>query len=358
MSLKHTVQKAYSAMPLCLLSSSMAFAQYSIDMSSTRGAGISETEISIENIRVSQVVANPFAPGTTTTNTATYTVTFRLNPTTLHLEPVGIGSDTGCASVSVTVTNAVLGQNSPIAGATVTISGQTATTNAQGVATFTGRPSGTVTISAVASNFVVTSQPAILSCTTSNNVSVSLSPSTGSGALSAGSFRVITTWGENPRDLDSHLTGPDGTETGRWHVYYSSKTAGDMCGLDVDDTSSFGPETMTCPRTGVTALRPGIYRYSVHHYSGTGNIGNSSANVRLELAGGQFYNFTPPAGNYLGSSDVWTVFELTVNTDGTVSLANVNSVQNAISASSVRHADRAVMGSRESLQIFQNLDGK
>jgi hypothetical protein len=80
--------------------------------------------------------------------------------------------------------------------------------------------------------------------------------------------------------------------------------------------------------------------------------------VRLELAGGQFYNFTPPAGNYLGSSDVWTVFELTVNTDGTVSLANVNSVQSAISASSVRHADRAIMGSRESLQIFQNLDGK
>ncbi len=336
------------------LSGQMAFAQYTIDLSSSRGSGINTTDISLENIRVSVPVPNPFAPGTTTTNTATYTVTFRLNPTTLHLEPIQVGADTGCASVSVTVTNAVLGQSSPISGATVTISGQTATTDAQGVATFTGRPAGPVNISAVASNFVVTSQPAVLSCTTANNVSVSMSPSSGTGALTAGSFRVITTWGENPRDLDSHLTGPDST-TGRWHVYYSSKTAGDMCGLDVDDTSSYGPETMTCPRTGVSTLRPGIYRYSIHHFSGSGNIGNSSANVRLELAGGQFYNYTPPTGSYVGSSDVWTVFELTVNADGTVSVANVNTIQNAIGASSVRSIAEPTMGSKESIQIFQNL---
>lgn len=354
MQFKSFAKKACALAAVSVLSGQMALAQVTIDLSSTRGSGINTTDISLENIRVSQVVANPFSPGTTTTNTATYTVTFRLNPTTLHLEPVTVGSDTGCAAVSVTVTNAVLGQSSPIPGATVTISGQTATTDAQGVATFTGRPAGAVNISAVASNFVVTSQPAILSCATGNSVSVSLSPSTGAGALTAGSFRVITTWGENPRDLDSHMTGPDST-TGRWHVYYSAKTAGDMCGLDVDDTSSFGPETVTCPRAGVTALRPGIYRYSVHHYNGNGNIGNASANVRLELAGGQFYNYTPPAGSYVGSSDVWTVFELTVNTDGTVSVANVNTIQNAIGASSVRSVPAPVMGSREDLQIFQNL---
>ena len=348
--------RALSLTAMVAFSAPLAFAQYTIDLSSARGSGLNSTDISLENIRVSQVVANPFSPGTNTTNTATYTVTFRLDPVTLHLVPVQVGTDTGCADVSVTVTNAVLGQNSPIAGATVTISGQTATTNSQGVATFTGRPSGAVTISAVASNYVVTSQPALLSCTVPNNISVSMSPSTGSGALIAGSFRVITTWGENPRDLDSHLTGPDGTATGRWHVYYSAKTAGDMCGLDVDDTSSFGPETMTCPRSGVSTLRPGIYRYSVHHYNGTGNIGNSGANVRLELAGGQFYNFTPPAGSYVGSSDVWTVFELTVNTDGTVSLANVNTVQNAISASSVRSTSSLLsLGSNESITIFRNL---
>jgi len=340
---------------LGVLSSQMALAQYTIDLSSSRGSGISTTDVSLENIRVSVPVPNPFAPGTTTTNTATYTVTFRLDPTTLHLVPVQVGADTGCAAVTVTVTNAVLGQNSPISGATVTISGQTATTNAQGVATFTGRPSGAITISSVASGYVVTSQPAILSCTTANNVSVSMSPSTGTGALTAGSFRVITTWGENPRDLDSHLTGPDSTGTGRWHVYFGSQTAGDMCGLDVDDTTSYGPETVTCPRTGVNTLRPGIYRYSVHHYSGTGNIGNSGANVRLELAGGQFYNYTPPSGSYVGSSDVWTVFELTVNADGTVSVANVNTIQNAISSGSVRSIVEPHLGSKESAEIFQNL---
>ena len=150
------------------------------------------------------------------------------------------------------------------------------------------------------------------------------------------------------------MTGPDST-TGRWHVYYSDENSGDMCGLDVDDTSSFGPETVTCPRAGVTALRPGIYRYSVHHYSGSGTIGNASANVRLELAGGQFYNYTPPAVQYVGEDDVWTVFELTVNANGTVSVANVNTIQNALGASSVRSVTAPIMGRRENLQIFQNL---
>ncbi len=337
------------------LSGQMALAQYTIDLSSSSGAGINSTDVSLENIRVSVPVPNPFSPGTTTTNTATYNVTFRLDPVTLHLVPIQVGENAaGCAAVAVTVTNAVLGQNSPISGATVTISGQTATTNAQGVATFSGRPAGTVNISTVASNFVVTSQPAVLSCTTPNNVSVSLSPASGSGALTSGSFRVITTWGENPSDLDSHLTGPGGT-TGRWHVYYGNPSDGDMCGLDVDDVTSYGPETMTCPRADVSALRPGVYRYSVHHFRGSGTIGSASANVRLELANGQYYNYTPPTGSYAGSADVWTVFELTVNTNGTVSVANVNSIQNSIYSDSVRSVAAPTAGSRESVQLFRNL---
>lgn len=339
-----------------MLIGQLAWAQgFTIDFAAATGSGINTTDIVLENVRLLVPTPNPFAPGTTTTTTTTYNVQFRFNPTNLHFEPIGLSDlAAACANASVTVTNAVLGQNSPVSGATVTIARQTATTNAQGVASFTGLPSGPVNISTVASTFVVTNQAALLTCAAPNNVSVSLSPSSGVGALRAGSFRVITTWGENPRDIDSHLTGPDAT-TGRWHVYYSSKTAGDVCGLDVDDTSSFGPETVTCPRTDVTSLRPGIYRYSLHHYAGTGTIGSSSATVRLELAGGQVYNYTPPAGNYVGSKDVWTVFELTVNTDGTVSVANVNTIQNDIGSSSVRSIAEPTMGSRENIQIFQNL---
>lgn len=339
-----------------LLVSQMAWAQgFTIDFSAATGSGINTSDIVLENVRLSVPTPNPFAPGTTTTATTTYNVQFRFNPTTLHFEPIGLSDlAIACANASVTVTNAVLGQNSPVSGASVTIARQTATTNAQGVANFTGLPSGPVNISTVADTFVVTNQAALLTCAAPNTVSVSLSPSTGVGALRAGSFRVITTWGENPRDLDSHLTGPD-SSTGRWHVYYSNKTAGDVCGLDVDDTTSFGPETVTCPREGVATLRPGIYRYSIHHYSGTGTIGSSSAAVRLELAGGQVYNYTPPQTTYVGGSDVWTVFELTANTDGTVSIANVNTIENSISSSLVRNVTRPVAGSSESKALFENL---
>lgn len=344
---------------MAALSQMSVFAQgATIDFSSAVGTGLNTTDIVLENVRLLVPTPNPFSPGTTTTTTTLYNVQFRFNPSNLHFEPIGLTDlqSQSCAAATVTVTNAVLGQNSPISGATVTIGRQTVTTNSQGVATFTGLPSGPVNISTVASSFVVTNQAATLSCTTPNAVSVSLSPSSGTGSLTAGSFRVITTWGENPRDLDSHMTGPD-SATGRWHVYFSSKTAGDMCGLDVDDTTSFGPETITCPRAGVSSLRPGIYRYSIHHYAGTGNIGTSSANVRLELGNGQSYSYTPPTGlAYTGSGNVWTVFELTVNANGTVSVAPVNTLDASVSSSSVRGVAPTTMGQPENLLLFQNLE--
>ena len=51
-------------------------------------------------------------------------------------------------------------------------------------------------------------------------------------------YRVILTWGSSPSDLDSHLEGPG------YHVFYSNKT-GKNAELDVDDTTSYGPETVT-----------------------------------------------------------------------------------------------------------------
>src|SRR4029434_6987168 len=67
------------------------------------------------------------------------------------------------------------------------------------------------------------------------------------------------TWGEFPRDIDSHLNTPDGS-----HVYYASKgslTQNPFSSLDVDDVTGFGPEVTTIRRPKV-----GIYRFYLHNY--------------------------------------------------------------------------------------------
>lgn len=337
-----------------------------VDFSSARGTGVNQQDVLIENVRVLVPVQNPFQPGTTTTVTTNYNVTFRFDPTTLHLVPVGLqqtggdGGTTGCAEAQVTVYDAVRGAAAPLANASVTIGSRTVTTNALGVASFTGLPQGSTSLSAAASSYASASQTAVLQCTSPNQVAVALSPASGTqGGLGSGQFRVILTWGENPSDLDSHMTGP-AADGSRWHVYYSTKQAGGMCALDVDDRSALGPETITCPPTDTTAtLQPGVYRYSVHHFTGSGNLGNSGANVRLDFANGQTYNFTPPAATYAGSKDVWTVFELTVQANGSVSVAPINAVMAGISASSVTSiqpiASGTGFGQQESPVTFRNL---
>ncbi|TPW17201.1 MAG: hypothetical protein FD130_750 [Halothiobacillaceae bacterium] len=90
------------------------------------------------------------------------------------------------------------------------------------------------------------------------------------GSTVVGSAKIKLTWGENPDDLDSHLTGPVEGSATRFHVYFGSKgsqAAAPYAELDVDDTSSFGPEIITINR-----FTPGLYRYSVHHYSGSSTI--------------------------------------------------------------------------------------
>ncbi len=346
---------------------SSAFAQTTIDFSSSRGTGTAQDKVLIESIRVLTPIANPFSPGSFTTQEANYNVVFKFDPATLHLIPETITQSGGtgasaCANVDVQVYNSVRGASAPLSGATITIGTRTATTNSSGVASFTSLPVGLTSIGVAATGYVAATQSATLGCTSNNNVAVALSPAAGqTGGLTSGQFRVILTWGQNPSDLDSHMTGPNADGTTRWHVYYSARTSGGICGLDVDDTSAYGPETITCPATSTTTgLRAGVYRYSVHHYSGSTNIGTSGANVRLEFANGTVYNYTPPAIVWTGANNVWTVFELTVGSNGTISVAPVNTGTPNVSASAVTRPKEGFVqyGSPENTGLFQGLPGK
>lgn len=337
-------------------------AQLNIDFSNARGIGTAPGKMLIENIKVLTPVTNPFT-GTSTTVETGYNVIFDFDPASLHLIPSGITQSSGsgastCATAAVQVYNSVLGASGGgLSGATVTIGTRSATTNSSGVATVTGLPEGLNSISVTGNGYVSATQSATLSCASTNTVAVAVSPAAGTtGGLTSGQFRVILTWGQNPSDLDSHMTGGTSADsTTRWHLYYSNKTAGGVCKLDVDDTSSYGPETVTCPATGTTTSLPdGVYRYSVHHYSGSGNIGTSGATVRLEFGNGTVYNYAPPASGWAGSRDVWTVFELTVS-GGSVSVAPVNTVSTGVSSGSVRARKAPLFGEPEDTRLFLNL---
>jgi hypothetical protein len=109
-----------------------------------------------------------------------------------------------------------------------------------------------------------------------------------------GEARVVLTWGVAPRDLDSHLTW------GENHVAYYNMTV-DEVSLDVDDTTSYGPETVTISDVDTATT----YNYYVHNYSGESDMGASGAVVKLYYGGTtRTYNIPSGVGLY------WNVFSI------------------------------------------------
>lgn len=160
-------------------------------------------------------------------------------------------------------------------------------------------PTGTYTVEAEAEGFLSTSATTVsiqnYTRTFTNSV---LSPPQGEGET-----RIVLTWGETPRDLDSHITGPDGSG-GTFHVFFASPGNPDATPftfLDTDDTSSFGPETIT-----ITQQFDGTYCYGVHNFSGEAPISASDAVVRVFQENEEVATFSVPQG----TGRVWTVFSL------------------------------------------------
>lgn len=120
--------------------------------------------------------------------------------------------------------------------------------------------------------------------------------------LTPGQIRIVLTWGQNPADLDSHLYIP----TLDQEIYYADQVATDnSANLDWDDTSSYGPETIT-----ITTQLSGTYYYSVYHFSGYGNLGTSSAVVKVYDDTGLIRTFTAATALGDGTKYWWRVFSL------------------------------------------------
>ena len=198
-----------------------------------------------------------------------------------------------------------------------------ATADGAGVYTFSNLNAGTYRVAATASGYQLIERIGIAvgngGVTTGQDLILAPTGST--------DIRIVLTWGADPQDLDSHLTGPDGAL--RFHVYFANTghfSSSPFAGLDIDDTFSYGPETIS-----ITQMSAGNYRYSVHDYTNRSSasstaLGNSGAVVRVYNSAGLILTRAVPQG----AGNLWTVFEMT----GTLTGVNFN-IRNELSFASV-----------------------
>ncbi len=123
-------------------------------------------------------------------------------------------------------------------------------------------------------------------------------------------IRIVLTWGDTPSDLDSHLLGPTADGRERFHTFFSNSSYSydgmRYADLDLDDVTSYGPETTTIYYKNGS----GIYSYYVHDYTNrdlTNNIylGDSQAVVKVYKGLELISTHTVPQG--VGT--VWHVFD-------------------------------------------------
>ena len=216
----------------------------------------------------------------------------------------------------------------------------TSTTGANGEYEFTSLAAGSYTAEingnigtapVVTSFGTVFANPAPGASNTNQNFPVT-------AGVDAGQYRIVLSWGDNPSDLDSHLTGPT-ADGSRFHVYYSADdypsgtaiysspayTAGPETEafLDIDNTehgTNNGPETTT-----IVVPRAGTYSFFVHHFSGDNTISGSGAQVKIYNGASLLATYNPPSGA-VGRDDVWGVFTLTISGSGGQSITPINQI--------------------------------
>jgi tetratricopeptide (TPR) repeat protein len=119
-------------------------------------------------------------------------------------------------------------------------------------------------------------------------------------------MRVVLTWGQTPADLDSHIAYPGN------HIYFQAQQGLDA-NLDVDDTDSFGPETITLEKKHFGET----YVYAVHDYTNSENptatdLSNSQAKVFVYVGQSLVRTYYVPKNQ---TGNLWTVFRISGSGD-------------------------------------------
>jgi hypothetical protein len=188
----------------------------------------------------------------------------------------------------------------PIPGATVAIPGiGTFTTNAKGIITFPQRADGTFTMTVSKSGFITT--PIEFKIQTGIVIFnwFSISPE-----MPNKDYRIVLDWGERPSDLDLHFE-----KRGGYHISYRnmrSHSDGNVQ-LDRDDTSGYGPETITIERTDARSVYTlYVIDYTNQRSRNSSALSQSGAVIRVYSRNQLLHTFQVPAGQ----GTRWEVFRI------------------------------------------------
>jgi uncharacterized protein YfaP (DUF2135 family) len=120
-------------------------------------------------------------------------------------------------------------------------------------------------------------------------------------------LRVVLNWGASPADLDSHIAFSNE------HIFFAHKQGRGLsstnANLDVDDTDSFGPETITIEKKHAGEA----YVYAVHDYTNLSRptsraLTNSGAKVLVYIGQSLVRSYYVPKN---AQGNLWTVFRIT-----------------------------------------------
>ncbi len=125
-----------------------------------------------------------------------------------------------------------------------------------------------------------------------------------------GSVRFVLNWGSTPSDLDSHLFIKDEEGNRVGHIYFNNMTYSNdktYAYLDIDDTSSYGPETITIE----DSCEDYTYSYYVYDYTNRNSsysdeLSKSSATVKVCVGEEVLYTFNVP---YNVDATAWKLFD-------------------------------------------------
>ena len=327
-----------------LFPTSMVFAQgFTVDFSSATGFAVPGEPEKFQTNNVMVNITHPLTQEVIQNIPANIVWRFDYETVSLVVDSAAAAENPCDAlpSLIVNVTDALTGD--PIVGATVQAERQSSTTDSDGNATLTGLPASSFPVSISATGYVNSNQTATLECGDQKSIGVSLLPSDDAGTL-AGNIRLILTWGENPSDLDAHLTMYNDADELQYHIYFDNNNNNGgapsdpsiPAWLDVDDTESIGPETITIQNVSGSFVA-GTYWYSIHHYDGSSDIPSSGATIKVYQGDIMMGTFTPPSPGDAAVGNKWALrmIRIYINATGDVVFSAVGEYYGPVGHGSV-----------------------